>query len=217
MTSAADEQERYYADAAAAYMRGALPAARDMDDAAAIAHGQQNGVRLHRFKRTTDLPRVRAVLGALQGIQPQNLLDIGTGRGVFLWPLLAAFPLLEVTATDLLDHRVAMLQAVHDGGIDRLGVHQMSATDLAFEAGAFDVSTALEVLEHMQDPDAAVRELVRVSRRFIVASVPSKADENPEHIQLFGKATFGDLFTKAGAKSINISYVRGHIICVAGL
>ena len=42
------------------------------------------------FKLKDDLPRVQVVLGFLQGIVPmgqcQSLLDVGSGRGVFLFP-----------------------------------------------------------------------------------------------------------------------------------
>ena len=43
--------------------------------------GTEAGLRLHKFKRTMDLPRVRRVLGVLKGLGPTDLLDIGSGRG----------------------------------------------------------------------------------------------------------------------------------------
>lgn len=209
--------ELYYAEFAAAYARGALEPGQLGQTDDPISAGKANGLKMHRFKRTIDLPRVRAVLGVLQGIQPAELLDVGTGRGVFLWPLLDAFAGLPVTVIDVLDHRVDMLKAVHRGGVDRLSVHQMSMTDLEFPDDAFDVATALEVLEHLEEPARAARELVRVARRFVIASVPSKEDDNPEHVQLFDKTSLAALFTDAGARTARVSYVRGHMICVAGL
>ena len=209
--------ELYYADFAAAYARGALEPDELAQASDPISAGKANGLKMHRFKRTLDLPRVRAVLGVLQGIQPAELLDAGTGRGVFLWPLLDAFADLPVTVIDVLDHRVEMLKAVHRGGVDRLSVHRMSMTDLEFPDNTFDVATALEVLEHLEDPARTARELVRVARRFVIASVPSKEDDNPEHIQLFDKKAFAALFTEAGARTAKVTYVRGHMICVAGL
>ena len=49
-------------------------------------------MKLHYFKQKEDLPRVQRVLSFLHGIIPagqcQSLLDVGSGRGVFLFPLL---------------------------------------------------------------------------------------------------------------------------------
>ena len=217
MTEAEPSDERYYARFAAAYVRAMLSVPDDRPEADLIALGRSEGLKLHRFKRTMDLPRVKAVIGALRGIQPDSLLDIGSGRGVFLWPLLDAFPDLTVTAIDLLEHRRAVLEAVRAGGIDRLSVHDMSVTELGFGDDSFDVATVLEVLEHLVEPAQAVRELVRVARRFVVASVPSKEDDNPEHIQLFDGAALERMFTDAGARNATVTYVRGHIVCVATL
>jgi len=46
---------------------------------------------------------------------------------------------------------------------------------LPFRDGAFDVVTALETLEHLSPPDvpAAVAELARVSRRWVLCTIPS--------------------------------------------
>jgi hypothetical protein len=63
-----------------------------------IAAGLAAEFPLHPFKRTMPLPRVTWALGVLRGIQPLSLLDIGSGRGTFLWPLLDTFPALPVTA-----------------------------------------------------------------------------------------------------------------------
>ncbi len=217
MPDSDSHNEIYYAEFAAAYALGVLEPSQLAQGPDPIGAGKAHGLKMHRFKRTLDLPRVRAVLGALQGIQPEELLDVGTGRGVFLWPLLDTFPELPVTAIDVLDHRVEMLETVRRGGVARLSVHKMSMTALDFRDDVFDAVTALEVLEHLDDPASAARELVRVTRRFVVASVPSKEDDNPEHVQLFDKAAFAGLFTNAGARTANVTYVRGHMICVAGL
>src|SRR5687768_8078680 len=85
--------DRYFTRLAAAYVRGKLgrDAPRVSHDEL-IAAGLAGGLRLHKFKRSTELPRVRKVLGLLRGLSPASLLDVGSGRGTFLWPLLDAFP-----------------------------------------------------------------------------------------------------------------------------
>jgi ubiquinone/menaquinone biosynthesis C-methylase UbiE len=206
----------YYRDLAVAYVRGKLctEPAKTSDDAL-WEQARAAGLKLHRFKRTMDLPRVRAVLGALHGLAPESLVDFGSGRGVFLWPLLDAFPALPVTAVERDEHRLGHLEAVRRGGIERLTVTRGDASTLPLPDASFDGATVLEVLEHQDDPLPLAREAVRLARRFVIASVPSKPDDNPEHVQLFTGETLKALLTDAGAARVGIDYVLGHIMAVA--
>jgi len=206
-----------YVELAAAYVRGCDSSLAGSTDAETIAAGRECGLRVHRFKRTAGLPRVRRVLGALKAFRPTSLLDVGSGRGVFLWPLLDELPDTVVSSVDVLAHRVEELAAVARGGIERLRVHHMDAAELDFTGRTFDVVTVLEVLEHVPDPGAVAAELVRVGRRAVIATVPSKEDDNPEHIRLFAGDSLSELFTNAGARRVSIEYVLGHIVAVATL
>jgi 2-polyprenyl-3-methyl-5-hydroxy-6-metoxy-1,4-benzoquinol methylase len=212
------DDSRYFTTLAAAFVRGRLPElAQERDDGAVIARGLAAGLRLHKFKRNTELPRVHRVLGALRGIAPTSLLDVGSGRGTFLWPLLEAFPSLPVTAIDKDARRAADLEAAARGGIARLTARCMNAESLEFRDGAFDAVTLLEVLEHMPNPERALASAVRVAHRFVVATVPSKEDDNPEHIHLFDAKSLRALFADAGAPTVRFDYVRGHILVIASL
>ncbi|MGZ3667148.1 MAG: class I SAM-dependent methyltransferase [Ktedonobacterales bacterium] len=226
----------YYQRLAAAYVRGtlgqaaaftALDAATSelfatpLDDLAPdqlqaiIQAGLDSGLRLHRFKRTMGLPRVDKVLGILRGLQPDTLLDIGSGRGAFLWSLLDAFPDLHVTCADILEHRVAGSQAVHDGGVATLAAVRADATALPFADGSFDVVTLLEVLEHIPDTQSALAEVCRVARRFVVLSVPMHPDDNPEHIHLFDQRELSGLLEQQGIARVSAEHVLNHLILVA--
>lgn len=210
------DPERYYVELAAAFVRGHRPAlAAEVDDAAELwRRGRAEGLSLHKFKRSTTLPRVAKVLGILRGLVPGSLLDVGSGRGVFLWPLLHELPWLAVTALDADPLRVRDLTAVHDGGIERLRAVHGDAMALPLPEGHVDVATALEVLEHLPHPERAAAELLRVARRFVVVSVPSGPDDNPQHIQLFTPARLREIFMDAGARRVQIEHVPQHMIAV---
>jgi len=219
-----DLDARYYVALGAAFVRGRVPeltpAAQSADDGgphdtAVFRAGLAYGLKLHKFKRNADLPRVRRVLSMLTALYPESLLDVGSGRGAFLWPLLDTFPQLAVTAIDKDERRASDLAALSRGGITRLDALQMDATTLTFEDDTFDGATLLEVLEHMPDPARAAREAVRVARRFVVATVPSKEDDNPEHIHLFDRQSFGRLFEEAGARRVSVEHVLNHIVVLA--
>jgi hypothetical protein len=53
--------ERYYTELAAAFVRGKLADAAILSNVDAIALGLEYGLRLHKFKRQAELPRVRKV------------------------------------------------------------------------------------------------------------------------------------------------------------
>ena len=103
------------------------------------------------------------------------------------------------------------------GGIVNLSAARMDVMRLALSAKSTDAMTILEVLEHLERPEAAAREAIRVTRRFVIASVPSKPDDNPEHIQLFTAASLTRLFLEAGAASVKMDGVLNHLIAVVKL
>jgi ubiquinone/menaquinone biosynthesis C-methylase UbiE len=210
-----EDDGRYFSELAAAFARGKLGLPLSWADAEAIRVGLERGLRLHKFKRQAELPRVRKVIGALQGIGPSSLLDVGTGRGTFLWPLLDAFPFLEVVSMDVNPIRVADIACVRRGGVGNLRGLRADAMAIGLADRCVDVVTVLEVIEHLPDPQRAAREAVRIARNFVIASVPSKEDDNPEHIQLFDKASFGRLWLEAGASGVKIEYVLNHMIAMA--
>lgn len=223
--------ERYEAKLAAAYVRGvamekdgllpkellALPMEELSQQALAqIIHaGEAADLRMYHFKKKELLPRVKAVLGFLRSIQPESLLDVGSGRGVFLFPFLIEFPWVKVTSADILPHRVEMLQAISRGGVENLTALEKNICQWEDGENQFDVVTLLEVLEHIPDVQTAVNHAVRLAKRYVVVSVPSKPDNNPEHIHLLTRDILTELFTNAGCTKLHFSGVLGHLVLFA--
>lgn len=182
-----------------------------------LAAGRAMQLKLYRFKDHQDLPRVKRVLGILNGLQPESLLDVGSGRGVFLFPFLRRFPGVPVTSLDLLPHRVELLCDISAGGCPQLTALQQDITQWDMPAGSFDVVTLLEVLEHIPDVGAAIAAAVRLARRCVVVTVPSKPDDNPEHIHLLTKPILTELFAGAGCTNLHFDGVNGHLLMTAWL
>lgn len=198
-------------------MQAPLEALTDGELAQLTGAGSRAGLKLYPFKEKEDLPRVSAVLGFLRGVQPESLLDVGSGRGAFLFPFLREFPEVPVTAVDLLPHRVELLAAVAKGGISRLTALRQDICAWDAPDGSFDVVTLLEVLEHIPEVERAVEAAVRLARRYVVVTVPSKPDNNPEHIHLLTKEKLTGLFHAAGCDRLTFGGVNGHLTAVVSL
>ncbi len=180
-----------------------------------MSTGKNSGLKMYRFKEKEDLPRVKMALGFLKSVYPENLLDVGSGRGVFLFPFLRDFPFTEVTSVDILDHRVEFLDDISKGGISRLTALQKDICCWDAPGSSFDVVTMLEVLEHIPDYEKAVKNAVRLAKRYVAVSVPSKPDNNPEHIHLLTKEKLTAAFGSAGVAKLQFSGVNGHLFMIA--
>ena len=174
------------------------------------------GVKLYHFKSThNDMPRVKKVLGFLKGLYFESLLDVGSGRGVFLIPFMENFPYISVTSLDLLDKRIEFLENIRNGGVSNLTVKKADICTQPFKEKSFEVVTLLEVLEHISEVEDAIYAAVKMARSYVVATVPSKKDDNPEHIHLLTKNKLTEYFEKAGATNLSFDEVPGHLFMIA--
>lgn len=211
-------EQQYYEKLAEAYVLGyMLKNTIDVQPSSLIEWGKEQELKMYHFKKKEILPRVKRVLGFLKGISFENLLDVGSGRGVFLFPFLEEFPWIDVTSIDILPKRVEFLENIHQGGIDSLHPIEANLCNQPFPEKSFDVITLLEVLEHIPDVEGAIQAAVKMARKYIVVSVPSKPDDNPEHIHLLTKDLLTELFGKAGVMKLKFDGVNGHLIMVATL
>ena len=90
-----------------------------------------------------------------------RLLDVGAGPGTLTADM--ARLVARVTATEV---GTAELALTRDGtvGLDNVGLAVEDVQALTFAADTFDVAHAHQVLQHVADPVAALREMGRVTR-----------------------------------------------------
>jgi len=102
---------------------------------------------------------------------PQSLLDVGCGEGVLIHDWAQRLADRRVVGIDLDDPMLQAEWAKRDA--PNLEYRVMDAgKPLPFADGEFDVATAIEVLEHVPDPEYSLAEMARVAQRYLLVSVP---------------------------------------------
>lgn len=183
-----------------------------------VSAGLSEGLKLYPFKSSTQvLARTQRTLGFLRSVPFETMLDVGSGRGVFLIPFMKEFPRVRVTALDLLEKRVVFLNELADGGFGQLRAEQKDVCAQPYPDGRFDVVSLLEVLEHIPEVEKAVASAVRMAGRYVVVTVPSKPDSNPEHLHLLTRDRLTELFRSAGCTKLHFDGVAGHLFMVASI
>jgi 2-polyprenyl-3-methyl-5-hydroxy-6-metoxy-1,4-benzoquinol methylase len=101
---------------------------------------------------------------------PRSVLDVGCGEGVLTEQWAERFE--RVVGVDL-DHPT-LRREWEARSRPNLEFRAADATSLPFAEGAFDLVCGVEVLEHLDDPAAALAEMARVTRRWVLVSTPQE-------------------------------------------
>lgn len=144
---------------------------------------------------------------------PDSVLDVGCGEGVLTarWAeRLGAGR--KVVGIDLPDPKLQADWA--ERRRENLEFLLMRADELQFADDDFDLAAAIEVLEHVPDPDRTLAEMARVARRHLLVSVPREPlwralnvargaylrdlGNTPGHVNHFSKRKFVELLERHG-------------------
>jgi len=154
------------------------------------------------FERIRDAVRAEPV---------ECMLDAGCGEGMTFYQLGELLP-ENVAGFDINPECVAFAR-------ERFPSAHLSQEDiynLPYEEGRFDLVLCMEVLEHLSEPEAAIRSLKRVASRRLIFSVPHEPwfrlgslcrgkylktwGNHPEHVNHWTPASFerflGEVFTE---------------------
>ena len=101
---------------------------------------------------------------------PESVLDVGCGEGVLTHKWAQRLRDGRVVGIDLED---AAIQAEWvNRQAPNLEYRIMKAENLPFAEGEFELAAAIEVLEHVPDPEHTVAEMARVASGHLLVSVP---------------------------------------------
>ncbi len=123
-------------------------------------------------------PVVRRLMGAfehtldelLAQAEPSSLLDVGCGEGVLVHQWAQRLGERRVVGIDLEEESIQAGWAQRQA--PNLEYHVMHAENLPFGENEFDLASAIEVLEHVPDPEHTLQEMARCAERYLLVSVP---------------------------------------------
>ena len=111
----------------------------------------------------------RAVADLIERLEVRSALEVGCGEGFSTQRLRRMLPAtVAFEASDVEDRLVRAAAAANPN----MPIRRESIYTLARPDQSVDLVLALEVLEHLEEPSRALGEVCRVSRRWVLASVP---------------------------------------------
>jgi ubiquinone/menaquinone biosynthesis C-methylase UbiE len=129
------------------------------------------------------------------------VLDCGCRDGEFLLHLLSNRPGIAVSGVDISTAAIADCNANLTDFAGFKGAVCGPVEKMTFADGSFDVVTASELLEHLNEPEVAVREMLRVLKDLGLLIVTVPIGQNivaVEHRHSFGWYEVLELFDKFG-------------------
>ena len=144
---------------------------------------------------------------------PESILDVGCGEGVLTEQWADKLGSRRIVGIDLDDPKLKAEWDKRQRG--NLEYRVEDATNLSYGDNEFDMSTAIEVLEHVPDPERTVSEMARVAKRWVLVSVPREPlwrglnmargaywrdlGNTPGHVNHWSKRGFVSLLSRHGA------------------
>ena len=143
---------------------------------------------------------------------PESVLDVGCGEGVLTVEWADRLGDGRVVGIDLEDPKLK--GEWEKRARPNLEFRAEEATRLSFADDEFDMATAIEVLEHVPQPERTVEEMARVARRWLLVSVPREPlwrglnmargayvrdlGNTPGHVNHWSKRGFVSLLSRHG-------------------
>jgi 2-polyprenyl-3-methyl-5-hydroxy-6-metoxy-1,4-benzoquinol methylase len=143
---------------------------------------------------------------------PQSILDVGCGEGVLTEQWADKLGGGRIVGIDLDDPKLKAEWEKRRRA--NLEYRVEDATHLSFADNEFELASAIEVLEHVPDPERTVAEMARVAKNWLLVSVPREPlwrglnmargaylkdfGNTPGHINHWSKRSFVSMLSRHG-------------------
>ncbi len=136
------------------------------------------------------------------------ILDAGCGEGFIACEIRKQMPSINIVGIDISEQSLQLAKKLNSN----VNFIKADITKIPYDRNAFDLVLALEVLEHLSDPQLALEELKRVTKKYCLISVPWEPffslgnffsgryvkylGHNPEHLNLWKRKEIINLVSR---------------------
>jgi ubiquinone/menaquinone biosynthesis C-methylase UbiE len=120
---------------------------------------------MHAHEGATDASMAKFVHGMMRVLAVQSVLDVGTATGLGMRELKAALPEAFVCGVEPVSGLIT--QALQNGSVHSGPLVRAVGEALPFPDASFDAVCEFAILHHVADPNAIVREMLRVARKAV--------------------------------------------------
>jgi ubiquinone/menaquinone biosynthesis C-methylase UbiE len=164
---------------------------------------------MHAHEGGTDRSITKFLHAFLPMLQARSVLDVGTATARGMCELKDALPHLFVCGVEPVSALVR--QAVNDGATSHVSLICATGEALPFSDASFDVVCEFATLHHAANPNAVVKEMLRVARKAVFISDSNRFGQGPWAARLFKlllwKSKLWGLYTflRTGGKGYRIT------------
>src|SRR3989344_5076349 len=112
----------------------------------------------------------KELISITKNLNISSVLDVGCGEGFTLNKLSENKIGKKLEGVDFQETAIEIGTKTHP----HLALKQGNIYGLEYKDNTFDLVMATEVLEHLEDPKKGLLELIRVSKKYILLSVPNE-------------------------------------------
>jgi len=110
------------------------------------------------------------IFSMIKKVKPTSMLDVGCGEGHTTKIIKNHYPFIDIKGCELEDEALQIAKK-KDNNIEFI---QGSIYELKWKKSSFDLVMASEVLEHLEKPNEAIKEVKRVTKKYCLFSVPNE-------------------------------------------
>lgn len=112
----------------------------------------------------------RNLLSLISKKQVDSILDVGCGEGFTLNRLKEHGIGTRLEGVEYLRDAIELGKDMYP----EIKIIQGNIYELPYKDNSFDLVLCTEVLEHLEEPEKALKELIRISKKYLVISVPNE-------------------------------------------